>query len=123
MPATGPTAMKHLIAIALLLASLMPVRAQEDEQSANYWLPFCQAALDIRGSYSPASVSVQARCLRAIADLLYANRNICVPHDALSGQAIRLVVAYIQARPERMQEDFMDLANEALLEGWPCSER
>jgi hypothetical protein len=111
------------VAIALLLASVMPTRAQVDEHSANYWLPFCQAALDIRGSYSPASVSVQARCLRTIAGLLYDNRNICVPHEALSGQAIRLVVAYIQARPERMQEDFMDLANEALLEGWPCSER
>jgi hypothetical protein len=115
--------MKHLTAIALLLTSVMPARAQVDEHSANYWLPFCQAALDIRGSYSPASVPVQARCLRIIAGLLYANLNICVPRDALSGQAIRLVVAYIQARPERMQEDFMDLANEALLQAWPCSGR
>ena len=114
---------KHLIAIALLLVSLMPARAQVDEHSANYWLPYCQAVLDIRGFYSPASVLVQARCLQRIADLLYSNLNICVPHDALSGEAIRLVIAYIQARPERMQEDFMDLANEALQHAWPCSGR
>lgn len=118
-----PMGMKHLIAIALLLASVTPARAQVDEHSANYWLPYCQAALDVRGSYSPASVIVQARCLRIIAGLLYDNLSICVPSDALSGQAIRLVVAYIQARPERMQEDFMDLANEALLQEWPCSGR
>ena len=113
--------MKHLIAIALLLTS--PARAQVDEHSANYWLPYCQAVLDIRGFYSPASVLVQARCLQRIADLLYSNLNICVPHDAPSGEAIRLVIAYIQARPERMQEDFMDLANEALQQAWPCSGR
>ena len=115
--------MKLLIAITLLLTSLMPARAQVDEHSANYWLPYCQAVLDIRGFYGPASVLIQARCLQRIADLLYSNPNICVPHDAPSGEAIRLVIAYIQARSEKMQEDFMDLANEALQQAWPCSGR
>ena len=34
-----------------------------------------------------------------------------------------LVIAYIQARSEKMQEDFMDSANEALQQAWPCSGR
>jgi Rap1a immunity proteins len=35
-------------------------------------------------------------------------------------QAIQIVTAYINARPQRMQERFIDLATEALHDAWPC---
>jgi hypothetical protein len=31
-----------------------------------------------------------------------------------------VVLAYIQRRPQRMHEDFQDLAIEAFHEAWPC---
>jgi hypothetical protein len=34
---------------------------------------------------------------------------------------VRVVVAYIEARPARVHEDFRNLALEALREAWPCS--
>jgi hypothetical protein len=42
------------------------------------------------------------------------------PIGANVGQALRLVVAYVDERPERMQEDFEKLALEALQQAWPC---
>jgi hypothetical protein len=37
-------------------------------------------------------------------------------------QKIRVVVAYIEARPNRMHENFNFLAIEALRDAWPCRE-
>jgi uncharacterized protein (DUF433 family) len=35
-------------------------------------------------------------------------------------QAVAVVVKYIEARPERMHEQFGDLTFEALTAAWPC---
>ena len=35
-------------------------------------------------------------------------------------QAVQTVTAYINARPQRIQERFIDLATEALHDAWPC---
>jgi hypothetical protein len=37
-----------------------------------------------------------------------------------TGQAVGVVVRYIDQRPERMHEKFMTLALEALQQAWPC---
>jgi hypothetical protein len=39
-----------------------------------------------------------------------------VTHD----QVVRVVIAYIDARPARLNEDFMELATEAMVAAWPC---
>ena len=36
------------------------------------------------------------------------------------GQMVRVIVAYIDARPARVHEDFRLLALEALVDAWPC---
>jgi hypothetical protein len=33
---------------------------------------------------------------------------------------VQAIVAYIEARPQRQQEDFRLLANEAMAKTWPC---
>jgi hypothetical protein len=35
-------------------------------------------------------------------------------------QQVRIVAAYIDARPNRLHEDFRVLALEALKDAWPC---
>ena len=44
----------------------------------------------------------------------------CVPKETKIDQQIRVVVKYIEARPERMHERFALLAPLALIEAWPC---
>jgi hypothetical protein len=44
----------------------------------------------------------------------------CIPKEIKINQQIRVVVKYIDARPERMHERFALLALLALIEAWPC---
>jgi hypothetical protein len=44
----------------------------------------------------------------------------CPPKGSTGGQAVRVVIKYIDSRPERLHEDFLDLAAEALRTAWPC---
>jgi hypothetical protein len=39
------------------------------------------------------------------------------------GQAVAVVVKYIEARPERMHESFGKLALLALVTAWPCGDK
>jgi len=44
----------------------------------------------------------------------------CAPETTNNLERIRVIVAYIEARPDRMKEDFRLLANEAMAKSWPC---
>lgn len=46
---------------------------------------------------------------------------VCIPAGEVTvNQQVRVVVAYIDARPNRLHEDFRILALEALKDAWPC---
>jgi hypothetical protein len=45
---------------------------------------------------------------------------LCAPEEVTIDQALRVVVAYIDTHPERMQERFPLLALLALTKEWPC---
>jgi hypothetical protein len=45
---------------------------------------------------------------------------VCAPHGVALIEVVRVVVEYIHARPERMDERFTTLALEALHGTWPC---
>ena len=45
---------------------------------------------------------------------------LCVPNLVTREQTVRVVIAYIDARPARMHEDIRGLALEALINAWPC---
>jgi hypothetical protein len=44
----------------------------------------------------------------------------CIPQEVTNGQAVRVVVAYIDKHPEHLHESFNLLAILALGEAWPC---
>jgi len=46
--------------------------------------------------------------------------SVCPPQNVTTGHTVRVVIAYIERRPERMHEDFRGLALEAIHEAWPC---
>ena len=110
---------KFAIAI-LLLALTTPVSAQ-DTTTANQMLPGCKGLLD-NSMTSGVSVYQQGRCGGYVAGLVYGEgeQEFCSPKGVSIGQAVAIVIKYIEARPERMHEDFGKLAIEALTAAWPC---
>ena len=102
-------------AVAILLALTMPTSA-EDMKSANFFLPGCKGCLD------PQSKTTwnQGLCIGFVGGVVYAAPNVCLPQGVTNNQAVAVVVKYIEARPERMHEQFGDLALEALTAAWPC---
>ena len=44
----------------------------------------------------------------------------CAPKGVTNLQSARVVLAYIEHRPQRMHEDFRKLVLEALHNAWPC---
>jgi hypothetical protein len=112
---------RHAIAIAAALAvlgqqgSALP---QSDNYSANSIMPHCRGASDTRDP-----TPMQGFCTGVISTIYFfgdTHLGACPPKGTNIGQAIRVVVRYIDQRPERMHEKFMTLALEALQQAWPC---
>jgi hypothetical protein len=107
------------LAVAILLALTMPASA-EDLNSANYYLPGCKGWLDREKKVpGPVEALKEGLCAGFIEGLTYIG-TFCVPSGVTSGQVVAVVVKYIEARPERMHEQFGKLAIEALRAAWPC---
>ena len=76
--------------------------------------------------YSGSNVFLAGECLGIVGAILYFSRDFpfssaaCPPANVTYNQAIQIVTAYINARPQRIQERFVDLATEALHDAWPC---
>jgi len=108
--------------VAILLALTMPVSAQETsvQRSASEMLSGCKGFLD--DNITGVSMFYKGRCVGFLAGLVYGvgGEDFCLPKGATTGQAVAVVVKYIEARPERMHESFGRLALEALAAAWPC---
>jgi hypothetical protein len=109
----------------LLVIASIPAGAQEDTGSANFMLPYCKSFLAQDISRSDQDRNFYAGvCAGSITAFNFVSRSLkngfCFPQGATHSQMVRVVVAYIEARPARMHEDFRDLALEALREAWPC---
>jgi len=66
--------------------------------------------------FSAASVGVLEVLDAANAD----SKLFCAPPNTNNLQRPRVVVTYIEAQPNRGNEDFRLLANEAMAKTWPC---
>jgi hypothetical protein len=99
--------MKALV-VVILLALTMPASA-EDTDSANLILPQCKGFLVRESSTPPPSeVFRQGVCAGFVAGLGYGvgGRDACPPNGVTRNQAVAVVIKYIEARPERMNEHF-----------------
>jgi hypothetical protein len=115
----GGLTMTKLV-VAILLALTVPASAQ-DTTTANQMLPGCKGLLD-NSTTSGVSVYQQGRCGGYVASLVYGvgGQEFCSPKGVSIGEAVAVVIKYIEARPERMHEPFGMLALEALTAAWPC---
>jgi hypothetical protein len=121
-----------VLVLGLLAAALLAQNAdaQSDRTSANYLLPACHEWIALSegraGSVNPSAALNRGYCsgivygLTYVSELLPPHLRSCPPKGSTRGQTLRVVVAYIERRPERMHEDFGSLAIEAMHEAWPC---
>jgi hypothetical protein len=111
--------MTKFVAAILLLALTVPASAEENPHSANSYMPGCR---DFIADNWGRDAYQRGKCIGFIAGLIYeaAETSFCLPRGATYEQGVRVVVAYIEARPQRMHESFGKLAHEALSAAWPC---
>jgi hypothetical protein len=86
--------------------------------SANHWMPGCRGFLDDKNNFGLVD---QGRCSGALQGVVFSDPRVCAPPNSTIGQNIRIVIQYIDNRPARQHESFLQLATEALREVWPCS--
>jgi Rap1a immunity proteins len=80
-------------------------------RSAVSWC-FDAVSVDCGGAWAELQSSVD--------ELGSATKLLCPPENTNNLKRVRLIVAYIEARPERMKDGFGLLANEAMAKAWPC---
>jgi hypothetical protein len=99
--------------------------AQTDTASANWIMPGCRAFID-DGRRMEAHAFTAGVCVGRVDILLLVGRGLpsdarfCPPKGVTRQQAIRVAIAYIDARPGQMHEPFAFLAMAAFQEAWPC---
>jgi hypothetical protein len=122
------------VGVGLLLALMSGgagAQQQRNMDSANYMLPHCKRASAEPGERALTERSsfpfMEGVCTGSILSLALVGPSLsntlrfCPPQQATKKQQIRVVVAYIEARPARLHEDYRTLALEALREAWPCN--
>jgi Rap1a immunity proteins len=104
---------KWLMVVATLLAVTPAEGASEFDDSANFYLPYCVSQGQIPPHNDYAQMSF---CWGLVYGMAIELR--CVPLEVTLGQEVRAVIKYITARPERMHEPFVVLADEAIRTTW-----
>jgi Ssp1 endopeptidase immunity protein Rap1a len=107
--------MKTSIVSASILLLLISGEAMGLEfGTANEMMPGCRAMLN----HDQRNILRQGECIGAVAAITHIDLAVCPPKDSNVEQAIRIVVQYIDSKPARLQENFYDLAVEALRAAW-----
>ena len=113
---------------ASAIAAALTLLGQQGSALAQSPLDAGSAYNDMQGcrelvSQSNRHTELQRECASTVRTMLYvaASRGIWPSSGATVGQAVKVIVAYIDVRPERLHEQFEPLAIEALQQAWPCS--
>jgi hypothetical protein len=110
--------------VAALMLNSGAVLAEADRSSADYMMPYCRQWIAPR--VGPAKDDLgRGICYGIVATLVdvFLNHDFCIYGGArgpTNEQFIRVVVKYIDGRPERLKENFYILAHEGLQATWPC---
>jgi len=115
--------MSKLLPISAALVGLFCSAADASPQavahaySADFYLPGCKDFVAGRSNF------FSGRCVGAVEvlDALNLDTKLFCPPEATSNlQRVQIVIGYIEAHPQRKDEDFRLLANEAMAKAWPC---
>jgi hypothetical protein len=116
----------RLSIFVLAMAQAVPALAQGDPSAnTSYMLPHCRNWID-RVPTKPADTALAGVCAGTVGAalhysmLLEAPYKSCPPKGVTNGQAIEVVVRYLEAHPEMRGQDFRMLTLSALRTTWPC---
>ena len=117
---------KPMIAVSLVAHVLwsLPARCEPaDYFSANSFMPGCRSIIE-KGPGRFAVTNAQTafdsgRCVGFVTGIAAIDPGSCAPTVTLD-QLLRVVVKYIDERPQLMHERFADLVQQALATAWPC---
>src|SRR5262249_43988017 len=101
----------------------VPGHCEEVDLSGNGFMPGCRFALRQENTARARDMQLvydSGRCNGFVAAISLIGVGVCLPPGATIDQAIRIVMKYLDARPERAHEHFAILAGEALRTAWPC---
>jgi Rap1a immunity proteins len=120
-----------VLGIAMGLVVGISALAQEpDKYSADYMLRYCRAAVSNEALTRPADAAMEGMCVGIIDAIGFMmsefppqekEKSSCPPSKVTLEQTVRAVITYIEARPERMHENFKTLVIEAIHDAWPCT--
>ena len=112
--------LSHVMLAAACIAMLSVTgHAQEKAYSANQMMKGCRAFI----ATTTSDAFLSGICVGIVATLAIleeAATGVCKPEEVTGDRQVRVVAAYIDARPNRLHEDFRVLALEALQDAWPC---
>jgi hypothetical protein len=116
----------RLCILALVMALTVPALAQSDPSAnTNNMLPHCRNWID-RVPTKPADTALAGICAGTVGAALHYSTHLeaayksCPPKGVTNGQAIEVVVRYLEAHPEVWDQDFRMLTLSALRATWPC---
>lgn len=122
-----------MVAALAILASPSAFAQSEFAQfaarkSANFLLSACTGYMDNHQHVKDANDAIlQGECGGIVKTLIFFSERLppkvrfCMPREVTNGQAVRVVVAFMNANPSRLHEDFRMIAGEALHNAWPCA--
>jgi hypothetical protein len=90
-------------------------------------VPKCQQLLVQPKQTTLASAFDLGICTGLLEGLVYMSgymppdQRPCYAKNVTAVQIVRVILAYIERRPQRMHEDFRELTIEALHDAWPCN--
>jgi Rap1a immunity proteins len=104
--------------------------AQEDKDSSNHMLRYCRAAASNEPLTRTVDAAMAGMCIGLIDGIALMmsdfppeekEKTSCPPRKVKLEQTVQAVITYIEARPERMHENFKMLVIEAIHDAWPCT--
>ena len=113
---------RYTVAAAVFLSASAASAVEDATLSAYRMLPACTAFIADKAPSEIDAVFHAGRCIGLMQGLGYASRlfGVCPPDEVTLAEKARVAVTYVEARPERMSEDFRVLAVEAMQKAWPC---
>ena len=115
--------LRNVTLFAVMMANCGFAFAQETT-SANYVMAGCRIAVGpvegFANADQPSALSAGV-CLGIVEGIRSAS-GLCVPDEVVLGQAVLVIMKYIDERPERLHERFSLLTREALQATFPCKE-
>jgi hypothetical protein len=108
-----------VLALAVTTAGAAPVGAAVVTGTDIY--RGCELLVHPPASPPPSrDILVQGYCAGAVSGVVLTSPDICAPSGWITGQAVAVVLRFLDGHPQRRNESFFALALEALVHAWPC---